>query len=47
MDSFKFSYVKIGSKTYVTEEQLQELLANHQVKSINMKGVKYEKEEQE
>jgi len=36
MDAGRFSYVKVGSKTYVTEKQLQEFLANHQVKSVNV-----------
>lgn len=40
MDDFRFSYVKIGSKTYITEEQLKEFLDNHQVKSINVNGGK-------
>lgn len=38
MEEFRFSYVKIGSKTYVTEKQLQEFLANHQVKMYNTEG---------
>lgn len=31
MDQCRFGYVKVGSKTYVTERQLEEFLANHQV----------------
>jgi excisionase family DNA binding protein len=38
MEEFRFSYVKIGSKTYVTEKQLQEFLTNHQVESLYRKG---------
>lgn len=36
MDDNRFSFVKIGSKTYVTEKQLQEFLDNHQVESYNV-----------
>ena len=36
MDDNRFSYIKIGSKTYVTEIQLKEFLANHEVKSFNV-----------
>lgn len=36
LDQQRFSFVKIGSKTYLTERQLQEFLANHQVKSFNV-----------
>lgn len=36
MDENRFSFVKVGSKTYVTEQQLQEFLTNHEVKSFNM-----------
>lgn len=35
LDQQRFSFVKVGSKTYLTEQQLQEFLANHQVKSVN------------
>lgn len=34
MDDNRFSFVKIGSKTYVTEQQLQEFLTNHQVETF-------------
>jgi len=33
MDAGRFSFVKIGSKTYVTEAQLQEFLTTNTVKS--------------
>ena len=36
MDDSRFSYIKIGSKTYVTEIQLQEFLTNHEVKSFKV-----------
>ena len=36
MDDKKFSFVKIGSKTYITEKQLEEFLTNHQVESYNV-----------
>ena len=32
MDQNRFSFVKIGSKTYVTEDQLQEFLTTYTVK---------------
>lgn len=38
MEQNRFSFVKIGSKTYVTEEQLQEFLKKHSVKSFNVGG---------
>lgn len=31
MGQCRFGYVKVGSKTYVTERQLEEFLSNHQV----------------
>lgn len=34
MDASRFSFIKVGSKTYVTEQQLQEFLTNHEVKSF-------------
>ncbi|NQU33120.1 MAG: helix-turn-helix domain-containing protein [Bacteroidetes bacterium] len=34
MDDNRFSFVKVGSKTYLTEQQLQEFLTNHEVKSF-------------
>ena len=34
MDQCRFGYVKVGSKTYVTEKQLEEFLANHQVNAV-------------
>lgn len=40
MDAGRFSNVKVGSKTYVTEIQLQEFLANHQVKTFKNGGFK-------
>ena len=35
MDQGRFGYVKVGSKTYVTEIQIEEFLANHQVNKVN------------
>jgi excisionase family DNA binding protein len=32
MEEGRFSFVKIGSKTYLTEAQLQEFLTTHEVK---------------
>ena len=36
LDDNRFSYIKVGSKTYVTEQQLQEFLSNHEVKSFKV-----------
>ncbi|MGM0582856.1 MAG: helix-turn-helix domain-containing protein [Bacteroidota bacterium] len=36
LDDGRFSFVKIGAKTYITEQQLQEFLTNHQVKSFKI-----------
>lgn len=36
MGDNRFSFVKIGSKTYVTERQLQDFLNNHLVESYNL-----------
>jgi excisionase family DNA binding protein len=34
IDQCRFGYIKIGSKTYVTEKQLEEFLTNHQVNAV-------------
>ena len=36
MDDSRFSFIKVGSKTYVTEQQLQEFLSKHEVKSFKV-----------
>ena len=36
LDDNRFSFIKIGSKTYITEQQLQEFLSKHEVKSHKM-----------
>jgi excisionase family DNA binding protein len=37
MDDSRFSFIKVGSKTYITEQQLQEFLSKHEVKSFNVR----------
>lgn len=36
MDDNRFSFIKVGSKTYLTELHLQEFLSNHEVKSFKV-----------
>ena len=41
-DEGRFDYVVIGSKTYVTEDQLNKFLNNHAVASCRRGGINHE-----
>ncbi len=34
LNQSRFSYVKVGSKTYITEQQLSDFLAGNEIKSF-------------
>ncbi len=39
LNQSRFSYVKVGSKTYVTQQQLCDFLAGNEIKSFNGRRV--------